>query len=84
MKFDKQIYYWAHMLDEGKHMPYYEMYMLENPKDKKDILLETLISEFAACMKKDHVDLKKCIKKGFMNRVHLDELQKSIKHHYYW
>ena len=84
MKIDPQIYYWAHMLDESKHASYYEVYMQEHPEDKRETLIDSLIGEFAKSLKKDKIDLKKCVKNGRVNVVCLDDLQKKIKTHYVW
>lgn len=84
MKIDPQIYYWAHMLDESKHASYYEVYMQEHPEDKLETLIDSLIGEFAKSLKKDHINLKKCLSKGKVNVVYLDDMQKKIKTHYVW
>ena len=84
MNIDPQIYYWAHMLDESKHASYYEVYMQEHPEDKLETLIDSLIEEFAKSLKKDHINLKKCLSKGKVNVVYLDDLQKKIKTHYVW
>lgn len=81
---ERQIEYWAQLLDESRHTSYYDMYMMEHPEDKKDKLLDELIGEFAKDLKKDHIDLTKCMKNGILNSVYLDDMQKKIKHHYYW
>ena len=71
---DKQIEFWAHMLDESTHMPYYEMYMQEHPEDKLPTLINALIKEFAADLRKDGIKLQKCLSKGKVNVVYLDNL----------
>ena len=81
---DRQIWYWAHMLDESKHASYYEVYMQEHPEDKEDKLIESLITEFADCMKKDHIDMAACLVNGEVQYDVLEEQQKKIKHKYYW
>lgn len=53
----------SHMLDEcgltGRS--YYDVYMLEHPSEKKPVLFEKLISEFANAVKKNGFDFRKCI-----------------------
>lgn len=81
---DEQIHYWAHMLDETKHTSYYEMYMIEHPEDKLLTLIDSLVGEFVADLKKDHIDLKSCLKNGKVNVVYLDDLKKKLKTKYHW
>ena len=80
----RQIEYWAQLLDESRRTSYYDMYMMEHPEDKKEDLLDELIGEFAKDLKKDRIDLTKCMKNGILNSVYLDDMQKKLKHHYYW
>lgn len=72
------------MLDESKHASYYEVYMQEHPEDKLPRLIDNLLGEFADDLRKDGVNLLKCLKNGRMNVVYLDDLQKKIKTKYHW
>ena len=79
-----EIYYWAHMLDESVHESYYEVYMRQHPEDKLPVLIDTLIGEFAADMKKDNVDFYSLIKNDDLDFKLLDELCDNMKHRYVW
>ena len=52
------------MLDESKHASYYEVYMQEHPEDKESRLVESLISEFADCLKKLHINVQDFVVNG--------------------
>lgn len=52
------------MLDESKHASYYEVYMQEHPEDKEDKLVESLVSEFADCLKKLHINVQDFVANG--------------------
>lgn len=67
-----EIYYWAHMLDESVHESYYEVYMRQHPEDKLPVLIDTLIGEFAADMKKDNVDFYSLVKNDDLDFKLLD------------
>ena len=81
---DNSIYFWAHMLDESRHASYYEVYMQEHPEDKLENLIKSLIAEFASDLKKDRINFKKCLRKGFVDYVLVDDLQDKLKQHYHW
>lgn len=72
------------MLDESKHTSVYEMYMLENPKDKLPTLIDSLIGQFAKDMKKDGIKLENCLKDGYLDYDLFDRFQNKIKTKYYW
>ena len=61
---DKQIYYWAHMLDESSHASYYDVYMQEHPEDKLPRLVDSLIGEFSKALKKDGIHMQDCFVDG--------------------
>ena len=61
---NNEIYNLAHMLDESSHTSYYDVYMQEHPEDKLQKLIDSLVGEFAEALKKDHIDLKDCLKDG--------------------
>ena len=84
MKFDPQIHYWAHMLDESLHASYYDVYMQEHPEDKLPNLIDSLLGEFADDMKKDHIKIEDCLVNGIVNDDKVEEFQKKIKHKYHW
>lgn len=79
-----EISYLAHMLDETKHQSYYEVYMLQHPKDKQDILLDLLIGEFAKCLKDNHIDVSKLVHRGIVDDDVLEEMQEKIAYKYVW
>ena len=81
---DRQIHYWAHMLDESKHASYYEVYMQEHPEDELPVLIDSLIKEFAQALKKDNIKLEKSLKNGQVNVVYLEKLIDKLKTTYYW
>ena len=62
------------MLDESKHASYYEMYMQDHPEDKLPKLVNSLISEFADSLKKDHINVEDCIVNGKANFTLLRKL----------
>lgn len=78
------VHYWAHMLDESSHSSYYEVYMMEHPEDEAGRLANSLIEQFAKDMKKDRIDLRKCVKNGIADMKLLEDMQASIKHKYVW
>ena len=85
MKFDPQIHYWAHMLDESSHASYYDVYMQEHPKDKMPQLLDDLIGEFAMALKKDHIKIEDCLnERGLVDDSKIEKLQAKIKTRYHW
>jgi len=45
------------MLDESRHASYYEVYMQEHTEDALPRLIDSLIGEFAVCLKKDKIKL---------------------------
>lgn len=61
-----QVDYWAHMLDESSHASYYEVYMQEHPEDETKKLIDTMLGEFADDLEKDHIDLRLCVKDGYI------------------
>ena len=79
-----EIKFWAHMLDESSHASYYDIYMQEHPEDKLPQLIDSLIGEFAQALKKDHINLCKCLRNGKINVVYLEDLKKKIKTTYQW
>ena len=81
---DRQIHYWAHMLDESKHASYYEVYMQQHPEDELPTLIDSLVKEFAQALKKDHIKLEKSLKNGQVNVVYLEKLIDKLKTTYYW
>lgn len=83
-KLAEQIQFWTHMLDESKHVSVYQMYMMENPKDKLPTLIDNLIGQFAKDLKKDGLKLENCLKDGYVNDGLIDRLQSKVKTKYYW
>lgn len=84
MKADEQIFYWAHMLDESVHASYYEVYMQQHPEDKEDILVDSMVKQFAQALKRDHIDVKDCVVDGCADEDLIKELQDKIVHRYVW
>ncbi len=81
---DKQIYYWAHMLDESSHASYYDVYMQEHPEDKLPRLVDSLIGEFSKALKKDGIHMQDCFVDGKVDYSIVESMQKKIKTKYYW
>ena len=85
MKTDKQIQYWAHMLDESKHASYYEVFMQEHPEDELLKLASSLIAEFAESLKKDRINVEDCVAAdGKADFRAIEKMQQKIKHKYIW
>ena len=80
---NKQIHYWAHMLDESQHMSYYDLYMREHPDDRLRILVDRLLEEFADSLELDHVDLKDCDYLDCQSSK-FNSIASKIKTKYYW
>lgn len=79
-----QVDYWAHMLDESSHASYYEVYMQEHPEDETKKLIDTMLGEFADDLEKDHIDLRLCVKDGYIQDGIVSKMAESLKHKYYW
>ena len=89
--FDRQVQFWAHMLDETKHQSYYDVYMQTNPKDEPAKLVYNLVEEFAADMKKQKFNWNSLVnykhpvaKQHVVNWLYVDEACKNLKYHYHW
>lgn len=72
------------MLDESSHASYYDVFMTEHPEDKMPTLLDTLLGEFAADLKKDNIDARTAVKDGYADQDALEKLADKIKSKYYW
>ena len=47
-------------------------------------MIDSLIEEFAASLKKDGIKVDNCLKNGVVNAVLLDDLCSKVKTKYYW
>ena len=79
-----QIDYWAHMLDESSHASYYEVYMQEHPEDELRNLIDTMLGEFADDLEKNHINLRQCVKDGFVQDDIVEKMAERVKYKYYW